>query len=56
VLVPLDPGLDWLVTLLAGAGRWRTWLGDLADARESVRPFDDRRPLRPLARPARVSA
>jgi DNA polymerase-3 subunit epsilon len=45
-----------LASPAAGAGRWRAWLGDLADARESVRPFDDRRPLRPLARPARVSA
>jgi DNA polymerase-3 subunit epsilon len=39
-----------------GAGRWRSWLGELVDVRDSVRPFDDRRGLRPVARPARASA
>jgi DNA polymerase-3 subunit epsilon len=39
-----------------GAGRLRAWLGDLATARDSVRPFDDRRRLRPVERPARASA
>jgi DNA polymerase-3 subunit epsilon len=36
-----------------GAGRLRAWLGDLQTARESARPFDDQRRLRPLERPAR---
>jgi DNA polymerase-3 subunit epsilon len=52
-LVRLD---GTLASPVSGAGRWRGWLGDLADARDAARPFDDRRPLRPLARPARVSA
>ncbi len=45
-----------LASPIAGAGRWRTWLGDLADARDSVHPFEDKRPFRPLAQPARASA
>jgi DNA polymerase-3 subunit epsilon len=36
-----------LASPVAGAGRWRSWLGDLAAVRDSARPFDDRRPLRP---------
>jgi DNA polymerase-3 subunit epsilon len=40
----------------AGAGSLRAWLGEVATARESVRPFDDRRRLRPVARPARATA
>ena len=39
-----------------GAGRLRSWLGELQSGRDSVRPFDDRRHLRPLERPARASA
>jgi DNA polymerase-3 subunit epsilon len=39
-----------------GAGRLRAWLGDLATARDSARPFDDRRRLRPVERPARATA
>jgi DNA polymerase-3 subunit epsilon len=39
-----------------GAGRHRAWLGSLDVVRESARPFDDRRGLRPVARPARASA
>ncbi|MCW2599408.1 MAG: polymerase epsilon subunit [Frankiales bacterium] len=39
-----------------GAGRLRTWLGELAVARDSARPFDDRRRLRPIERPARATA
>jgi DNA polymerase-3 subunit epsilon len=39
-----------------GAGRLRSWLGELASARDSVRPFDDRRQLRPIERPARATA
>jgi len=52
-LVRLDGQLASPVT---GAARWRGWLGDLTAVRESARPFDDRRPLRPVARPARASA
>jgi DNA polymerase-3 subunit epsilon len=52
-LVQLD---GTLASPMGGAGRWRTWLGDIGSARDSARPFDDRRPLRPLARPARASA
>ena len=37
-----------------GAGRHRAWLGALEQARDSVRPFDDPRRLRPLERPARA--
>jgi DNA polymerase-3 subunit epsilon len=36
-----------------GAGRLRSWLGDLTPAR--VDPFRDERSLRPLSRPARAS-
>jgi DNA polymerase-3 subunit epsilon len=36
-----------------GAGRLRSWLGDLTPAR--VDPFRDERALRPLSRPARAS-
>jgi DNA polymerase-3 subunit epsilon len=39
-----------------GAGRLRGWLDALAPARDSVRPFDDRRSLRPTERPARATA
>ena len=39
-----------------GAGRYRPWLSGLTAARESARPFDDRRRLRPTERPARASA
>jgi len=38
-----------------GAGRLRAWLGELQSGRDSVRPFDDRRHLRPLERPARAT-
>jgi DNA polymerase-3 subunit epsilon len=38
-----------------GAGRLRSWLGELQTGRDLVRPFDDRRDLRPLERPARAS-
>ena len=49
--------LDGVLTSPAfGAGRLRGWLGELSAARESARPFDDRRGLRPVARPARASA
>ena len=39
-----------------GAGRHRPWLGVLEQAREQVRPFDDRRGLRPVAQPVRATA
>ena len=39
-----------------GAARLSTWLGELASARDTANPFDDRRRLRPMARPARASA
>ena len=39
-----------------GAGGHRGWLEAAQDARAAVRPFDDRRRLRPLAQPARASA
>jgi DNA polymerase-3 subunit epsilon len=45
-----------LASPVRGAGRLRQWLGELDVARESARPFDDRRALRPVARPARASA
>jgi len=38
----------------AGAGSHRAWLTDGRQARTDVRPFEDRRPLRPVARPARA--
>ena len=37
-----------------GAGAQRGWLEAAQDARSAVRPFDDRRRLRPEARPARA--
>jgi DNA polymerase-3 subunit epsilon len=52
-LVRLD---GTLASPARGAGRLRSWLDEVAAARESVRPFDDRRRLRPVARPARESA
>ncbi len=39
-----------------GSGRLRPWLAELGASRDIVRPFDDRRSLRPAARPARASA
>jgi DNA polymerase-3 subunit epsilon len=39
-----------------GAGGRRAWLEAAQDARSEVRPFDDRRALRPVARPARAYA
>ncbi len=39
-----------------GAGRWQGWLDGVGGTRDAVRPFDDRRALRPLAQPARASA
>jgi len=39
-----------------GAGGSRAWLEAAQDARTAARPFDDRRSLRPVARPARASA
>jgi len=39
-----------------GAGGRRAWLEAAQDARNEVRPFEDRRGLRPVARPARVFA
>jgi DNA polymerase III subunit epsilon len=39
-----------------GAGGHRGWLEAAQDARSRVRPFDDTRGLRPVARPARASA
>ena len=39
-----------------GAGGRRAWLEAAQDARAAARPFDDRRGLRPVARPARASA
>jgi DNA polymerase-3 subunit epsilon len=39
-----------------GSGRLRSWLGEVGAGRDSVRPFDDRRGLRPSARPARATA
>jgi DNA polymerase-3 subunit epsilon len=38
-----------------GAGGQRAWLEAAQDARAAVRPFDDRRRLRPEARPARAA-
>jgi DNA polymerase III subunit epsilon len=39
-----------------GAGAHRSWLDAADDARSAARPFEDRRGLRPVARPARASA
>jgi DNA polymerase-3 subunit epsilon len=39
-----------------GAGGHRTWLEAAQEARSAVRPFEDRRALRPAARPARATA
>ena len=39
-----------------GAGRYRDWLGELSAARDGARPFQDRRRLRTVARPARTTA
>ncbi|MCW2543880.1 MAG: endonuclease [Frankiales bacterium] len=39
-----------------GAGRLRPWLSTLENAQDRVRPFDDRRGLRPIERPARATA
>ena len=39
-----------------GAGRLRAWVDGLASGRDSVRPFDDKRRLRPESRPARATA
>ena len=39
-----------------GSGRLRSWLDEMGAGRDSVRPFDDRRGLRPIARPARATA
>ncbi|MCU1593223.1 MAG: polymerase epsilon subunit [Frankiales bacterium] len=39
-----------------GAARLSTWLGEISSARDGVRPFEDRRQLRPIARPHRASA
>jgi DNA polymerase-3 subunit epsilon len=39
-----------------GAGGQRGWLEAAQEARTAVRPFDDRRALRPVARPARAFA
>ncbi|MCW2614584.1 MAG: polymerase epsilon subunit [Frankiales bacterium] len=39
-----------------GAGSRRPWLEAAQEARAEVRPFDDRRSLRPVARPARAYA
>ncbi|MCU1589442.1 MAG: polymerase epsilon subunit [Frankiales bacterium] len=44
---------EW-VSPAFGAGAQRAWLE--FDGRDAVRPFDDRRGLRPVARPARASA
>jgi DNA polymerase-3 subunit epsilon len=52
-LVELD---GTLASPCGGAGRWQQWLGELGPAREAVAPFEDRRPFRTLARPARASA
>jgi DNA polymerase-3 subunit epsilon len=52
-LVELD---GTLASPVSGAGRWRSWLGEIGLAREAAHPFEDRRPLRPVARPARASA
>ena len=38
-----------------GAGGRRAWLDAAQNARDAVRPFDDRRGLRPIAQPARAS-
>jgi len=39
-----------------GAGRHRSWLAALEHGRDSARPFEDRRRLRPTERPARAFA
>ena len=39
-----------------GAGGRRAWLEAAQQARAAVHPFDDRRALRPVARPARAFA
>ncbi len=39
-----------------GAGAHAAWLREAEGGRDAVRPFDDRRGLRPIARPARASA
>jgi DNA polymerase-3 subunit epsilon len=38
-----------------GAGRLRHWLDAADEGREAARPFDDRRELRPVHRPARTA-
>ncbi|HWG93553.1 MAG TPA: DEDD exonuclease domain-containing protein [Mycobacteriales bacterium] len=45
-----------LASPAAGAGGHRAWLEAAQEARQVVRPFEDRRGLRPVARPARASA
>lgn len=39
-----------------GAGGQRSWLQGVDEGRAATRPFDDRRGLRPVARPARATA
>jgi DNA polymerase III subunit epsilon len=45
-----------LASPAGGAGGHRAWLEAAQEARQVVRPFEDRRGLRPVARPARASA
>ena len=49
-LVALDG--EWC-SPVDGAGRFRQWLDAAEEGREAARPFDDRRGLRPVHRPAR---
>ena len=51
-LVRLDGELS---TPARGAARYRGWLSELQHVRDRARPFDDRRNLRTLERPARAS-
>ncbi|HWA66532.1 MAG TPA: DEDD exonuclease domain-containing protein [Mycobacteriales bacterium] len=51
-LVALDG--QW-ASPVGGAGRFRHWLEAADDGRDAARPFDDRRGLRPVHRPARAS-
>jgi DNA polymerase-3 subunit epsilon len=51
-LVALDG--EW-ASPVDGAGRFRHWLDAADEGRDAARPFDDRRGLRPVHRPARSS-
>ena len=41
---------------VSGAERWQDWLSEVREPRSTTSPFDDRRALRPVSRPARSFA